>query len=146
MGKITEAIKALFTRNTTNAASVSGARVPFVQQDGTPIGNDSLANLASVLGGVYMLAKVMNFRVNETSTGNLDNLLGGIIYSANPSALDNAPSDIADGPCIFVFLGLGSALRGVQIGLSCSNGGTMKIYMRGCIYSGWTAWKSVALT
>ena len=52
MGYILDSIKALFTKNTTNAASVSGARVPIMSADGTPIGNDSLANLASVLGVV----------------------------------------------------------------------------------------------
>ena len=51
MGCILDSIKALFTKNTTNAASVSGARVAIMSADGTPIGNDSLANLASVLGG-----------------------------------------------------------------------------------------------
>lgn len=50
MGYILDSIKALFTKNTTNAASVSGARVPIMSADGTPIGNDSMANLASVLG------------------------------------------------------------------------------------------------
>ena len=50
MGYLTNAIKALFTRNTTNAASVSGARIPIVEQNGSPIGNDSMANLAAVLG------------------------------------------------------------------------------------------------
>lgn len=52
MGYILDSIKALFTKNTTNAASVSGARVPIMSADGTPIGNDSLANLASVLGAL----------------------------------------------------------------------------------------------
>ena len=52
MSYLEDAFKALFTRNTTNAASVSGARVPFVEQNGAPIGNDSIANFASVLGGV----------------------------------------------------------------------------------------------
>lgn len=55
MGYILDSIKALFTKNTTNAASVSGARVPIVSADGTPIGNDSLANLASVLGAISLL-------------------------------------------------------------------------------------------
>lgn len=50
MGYLTNAIKALFTRNTTNAASVSGARIPIVEQNGNPIGNDSMSNLAAVLG------------------------------------------------------------------------------------------------
>ena len=52
MGLFTEAVKRMFSRNTTNAASQSGARVPIVNVNGDPIGNDSLANFASVLGGV----------------------------------------------------------------------------------------------
>ena len=51
MGLVTEAIKRMFSRNTTNAASQSGARVPIVNVNGDPIGNDSLANFKSVLGG-----------------------------------------------------------------------------------------------
>ena len=55
MGYFTEAVKRMFSRNTTNAASQSGARVPIVNVNGDPIGNDSLANLASVLGGPMKL-------------------------------------------------------------------------------------------
>lgn len=50
MSYILDSIKALFTKNTTNAASQSGARVPIMSADGTPIGVDTMANLASVLG------------------------------------------------------------------------------------------------
>lgn len=65
MGYILDSIKALFTKNTTNAASVSGARVPIMSSDGTPIGNDSLANLASVLGVVKLTQE--DYRNDDTS-------------------------------------------------------------------------------
>ncbi len=55
MGRLTNAIKALFSKNTTNAASASGARVPIVDVSGDPIGNTSMADLASVLGGMQMV-------------------------------------------------------------------------------------------
>jgi len=47
MGKLTDALKAVFGSNKT-----TGTYVPLVTQAGAPDGNISMANLASVLGGI----------------------------------------------------------------------------------------------
>ena len=85
MGYLTNAIKALFTRNTTNAASVSGARVPIVEQNGNPIGNDSMANLAAVLGAVKRGGTL-------TSSNDLNNIKEtGAWTVADPAGVPNSP-------------------------------------------------------
>lgn len=88
MGYILDSIKALFTKNTTNAASVSGARVPIMSADGTPIGNDSLANLASVLGGF-----IQSTGMDSLTGGDVDTIRKGIfqIPSVVASNVSNLP-------------------------------------------------------
>lgn len=89
MGYILDSLKALFTKNTTNAASVSGARVPIMSADGTPIGNDSLANLASVLGGVVTSIETGEDLNNYTNVG-LYNIATGAIASSIVNFPDSA--------------------------------------------------------
>ena len=125
----------------------SNYAVPLVNKnDATPTGYMTMANIAAVLGAANIMAKSLNCRVTETSSGKLENLTTGIVYCANPGNLDDAPSGFAEGPTVFIYLGLSGTPRGVQIGFNCSNSSVMKIAMRGQLYSGWTAWKSITLT
>lgn len=96
MGKLIDAIKAMFTRNTTNAASVAGARIPFVQADGTPIGNDTIANLGSVLGG-------FKYNGSCSSYGSSVSEINTIGYYNVDSNLTGLPSDVQSSGLLFVF-------------------------------------------
>lgn len=53
MGLFQDSLKKWFYTNNSSAAS-SDARVPLLNANGTPKGSDTMANLASVLGGVYL--------------------------------------------------------------------------------------------
>ena len=144
MGTLTNALKALFTKS--NITSDSSRAVPILNSAKEVEGSMTLANLASVLGAANTRARVFNGRVTETSSGKLENLTTGIVYCANPGNLDDAPSGFAEGPTVFIYLGLSGTPRGIQIGFNCSNSSVMKIAMRGQLYSGWSAWKSITLT
>ena len=106
MGYLTNAIKALFTRNTTNAASVSGARIPIVEQNGNPIGNDSMANLASVLGVPlgftnYGVVENINFR-----TYHKDDFVLAVVTGSN---LQDAPDGEAEGMWLYINIPIGTS-------------------------------------
>lgn len=144
MGTLTNALKALFTKS--NITSDSSRAVPILNSAKEVEGNMTLANLASVLGGANVLARVFNGRVTETNSGDLNDLTTGIIYCGNPTNLTNSPSIFAEGPAVFIYLGLSGTPRGLQVGFNCSNNSVIKIAMRGQLYSGWSAWKSITLT
>ena len=96
MGLVTEAIKRMFSRNTTNAASQSGARVPIVNVNGDPIGNDSLANLASVLG-------VLPLNNTIPSDSNILELSEGIwIKGSSSTNLSGLPDGASGNACVAV--------------------------------------------
>lgn len=61
MGKLTDALKAVFGSNKT-----TGTYVPLVTQAGAPDGNISMANLASVLGANYLnrRTRLTNFELS----------------------------------------------------------------------------------
>lgn len=89
MGRLTNAIKALFSKNTTNAASASGARVPIVDVSGDPIGNTSMADLASVLGAATLFSKTSDNGEVETVDANNINQTCAIRLS---SSSENVPN------------------------------------------------------
>ena len=85
---------------------------------------------------------------DQVTEKDLDNLTTGFVYTGDPeNILTNAPSGITQGPTAFFYIGLaGGIKRGVQIGFNVENDGSAKIYLRGELYNGWSAWKSIALS
>ncbi len=94
-----------------------------------------------------MLARLLDFRVAEAVSGNLNNMKTGMVYVAEKGKLTNEPAEMDDGPCAYFFFGKTLMDRGVQVCFHVSNAnGVAKIFMRGQLYTGWSAWKSITLT
>ena len=84
MGKLTDALKAVFGSNKT-----TGTYVPLVTQAGAPDGNISMANLASVLGVndmngkiVHVTSSITSFVIPKHSYANNDSAAQGILFIA----------------------------------------------------------------
>jgi len=84
--------------------------------------------------------------VNETQSGDLNDMKNGFYYSAQPNNLMNAPEGITEGPAFCMFVGIKSFFRGVQVLFSFPYNGKCAIYMRGLLNIGWSTWKSIKLT
>ena len=131
MGRLTNAIKALFSKNTTNAASASGARVPIVDVSGDPIGNASMADLASVLGGIDPVLIDSTYDMNNIKTH------GRIYCTINADNPANMPSEEnVYNNIIFVFKQTGRD-RNVQIVFSCNNASAYYRIFNSSIWSDW---------
>ena len=90
MGTLKAALSALFNQNTTNAASQQNALVPIVKYQNSQyqiIGVDSMANLASVLGGIT---------TNLSNSDSLDDITtpGKYVYKSTNPSMTGVPSGI----------------------------------------------------
>lgn len=138
MGRFTEAVKRMFSRSTTDVASLNNARVPFVDINGDPLGNDSIANLASVLG-VYKL-------IDNYNPSDLNDVVGqakGITYYfvASNNAPQNLPSEISTSTRFFLEVinssGLPNAYDIIQRVTNRSSTVTYQRYRTGTSWSAW---------
>lgn len=148
MSYILDSIKALFTKNTTNAASQSGARVPIMSADGTPIGVDTMAGLASVLGVIqYEIGtKTLPNNTDLNTIGLSRQRKGFDVFDIQcDSTTSNAPFL---GRCILLVFGQSASNYIVQIALNVTaSTNAVNIKVRGSfvISSGWGEWRTVAL-
>jgi hypothetical protein len=90
--------------------------------------------------------------IGNTDTGDMNEMREGFYYTGSPQNLTNPVPGITEGPmfCFFVGLTISSAVpyRGIQVVFHAPNqtSSPIKIYARGALFTGWTAWKSVSLT
>lgn len=140
-------LKSLFSGLGKKTTDSNYAVALLKNSDASAAGYMGMADLAKVLGGDDLLARLMSLRVAESSSGDLNELTTGMVYIADQGRLTNEPPQMDQGPCAYFYFGRTSMARGIQVCFHVSNtAGAATIFMRGQLYSGWSAWKSVSLT
>lgn len=117
MGRLSDALKALFGSNKT-----TGTYVPLVKSNGTPDGNMSMRNIASVLGVL-----LFSGGGSEADYPDLNDLRYGCFYSGSTHVSDgtwsNYPTSIVNSSnyqiCVIaIAASWGGGARGFQIAFS----------------------------